>query len=135
LTSTALVAQSGTSTQGAPASGSSTRDGVYTAAQAEQGQALFTKQCAVCHGATLQGTGQNPPLVGDAFFKNWTGSTLADFYGMIQATMPATKPGSLTPDEVTQAIAFILQSNKFPAGNAELPNTADGMKTIHFDKP
>jgi hypothetical protein len=36
---------------------------------------------------------------------------------------------------VTQAIAFILQSNKFPAGNAELPNTADGMKTIHFDKP
>jgi mono/diheme cytochrome c family protein len=130
-----LAAQSGTSTSGTSTPGTSTRDGVYTAAQAEQGQTLFTQQCAVCHGATLQGTGQNPPLTGDAFLKNWTGSTLADFYGMIQATMPATKPGSLTPDQVTQAIAFILQSNKFPAGNTELPNTPDALKAIHFDKP
>jgi mono/diheme cytochrome c family protein len=116
-------------------SGASTRDGVYTAAQAEQGQALYTKQCAVCHGATLQGSGQNPPLTGDAFLKNWNGQTLADLYGMIQATMPATNPGSLTPDETAQVIAFILNSNKFPAGTTELANTPDSLKAIHIDKP
>ncbi|MFP5206763.1 MAG: c-type cytochrome, partial [Acidobacteriota bacterium] len=87
-------------------SGSSTRDGVYTSAQADQGHALYTKQCAMCHGATLAGSGQNPPLSGDAFMQNWEGQTLADLYGKIQATMPATVPGSLKPDEVTQVIAY-----------------------------
>lgn len=115
--------------------GSSTRDGVYTAAQADQGHALYTKQCAMCHGATLEGSGQNPPLSGDAFMQNWAGQTLADLYGKIQATMPAMAPGSLKPDEVTQAIAYILSGNKFPAGKTALPDSADKLQTIHIETP
>ena len=116
-------------------SGSSTRDGVYTSAQADQGHALYTKQCAMCHGATLEGSGQNPPLSGNAFMQNWAGQTLADLYGKIQATMPATVPGSLKPDEVAQVIAYILQQNKFPAGKADLPNSSDKLQTIHVEAP
>src|ERR1700721_1956122 len=37
-------------------------DGVYTAGQADRGKALYGKQCASCHGAGLDGSGQAPPL-------------------------------------------------------------------------
>src|SRR6266702_4416067 len=63
--------------------GSSTRDGVYTADQAQQGKAIYGKQCAMCHGAALLGVGQIAPLAGDDFMANWTGKTLADLYANI----------------------------------------------------
>lgn len=113
----------------------STRDGVYTDAQAEQGHALYTRQCSMCHGAKLQGMGQNPALTGQGFLQNWTGQTLADLYTQLHATMPATKPGSLQPDEVAQLIAYILSANHYPAGKTELPQTSDQLKAIHFDSP
>jgi mono/diheme cytochrome c family protein len=116
-------------------SAKSTRDGAYTHAQAEQGHALFTLQCATCHGAQLEGSGQNPPLKGQAFLNNWNGQTLADFYTQIQSTMPATKPGSLQPGEVSQLIAYILSANSYPAGTIELPDSADKLKEIQFDLP
>ena len=55
-------------------SGSSTRDGVYTGTQADEGQKVYTQKCAMCHGVTLAGNGQNPPLAGDQFMQNWTGA-------------------------------------------------------------
>lgn len=133
MTGAAVLAMA--STVGAAQSGSSTRDGVYTAAQANQGQALYTKQCAMCHGPGLEGSGQNPPLAGDAFMQNWAGQTLADLFGKIQATMPATAPGSLKPDAVTQAIAYILKENKFPAGKKPLPDSAEKLQNIHIETP
>lgn len=116
-------------------SGLSTRDGVYTDAQAEQGHALYTQQCLTCHGPQLQGKGQNPTLTGQAFLQNWTGGTVGDLATQIQATMPATKPGSLKPDEVAQLIAYILSANHYPAGKTELPKTPDELKAIRFDAP
>ena len=116
-------------------SGSSTRDGVYTSTQAEQGHALYTKQCAMCHGAALEGSGQNPPLSGDAFMQNWQGQTLGDLYAKIKATMPATTPGTLKSDEVAQVIAYILQGNKYPAGKTALPDAPEKLETIHIEAP
>lgn len=114
---------------------SSTRNGVYTDAQAQQGHALYTAQCALCHGPQLQGSGQNPPLTGPAFLHNWSGQTVADLYTQIKMTMPAIKPGSLQPDQVAQAIAYILSVNKYPAGNAPLPVSPDALKAIQIDPP
>ncbi len=116
-------------------SAGSTRDGVYSHAQAEQGHALYTQQCVMCHGAQLEGSGQNPPLTGQAFQQNWKGQTLADLYTQIQSTMPATKPGSLQPDQVSQLIAYILSANSFPAGTTDLPDSSDKLKAIQFDLP
>lgn len=115
--------------------GSSTRDGVYTTDQAQQGNTLYDKQCAMCHGAALQGVGQNPPLAGDDFLANWTGQTMADLYTKIRTTMPATAPGSLKPEETIQLLGYILSANTFPAGKTELPKELDSLKTIHIDKP
>ncbi len=116
-------------------SASSTRDGVYTNDQADRGQALYTKQCLMCHGAALEGSSQNPPLVGDQFLQNWTGQTVADVFIKIQATMPATRPGSLDPGEIAELLAYILRQNKFPAGQTALPQAMDQLQNIHIETP
>jgi len=116
-------------------SASSTRDGVYTADQAEQGHVLYTKQCALCHDAAQQSAGQIPPLTGDTFLQNWNGQTVADLYGKIQTTMPSTHPGSLKPDEVAQLVAYILSLNNYPAGKTPLPTKPESLQTIHIEMP
>jgi S-disulfanyl-L-cysteine oxidoreductase SoxD len=116
-------------------SGSSTRSGVYTADQAAQGQALYTQQCAMCHGATLAGSGQTPALAGPVFLHNWVGQTVGDLSSKLQATMPATNPGSLKPDQVSELVAFILKSNHYPAGNTKLPSDESSLAKIHFEAP
>ena len=113
----------------------STRDGVYTAEQAQQGKTLYAQQCTKCHGASLEGTGQNPPLTGDDFLNNWQGQTLADLFTRIRTTMPAIKPGSLTPAETSQLVAYILDANTFPSGKTELPADPGPLKAIHIDAP
>ncbi|HEX3940084.1 MAG TPA: c-type cytochrome [Acidobacteriaceae bacterium] len=124
----ALFAQAG-----APAA--STRDGVYTTAQAQQGKALYSDQCAMCHGDSLEGAGQSPPLSTDAFLGDWTGQTLGDLYTKIQSTMPATSPGTLKPDQTAQLIAYILSANQFPTGAKALPSDPSALKSIHIDAP
>ena len=110
---------------------STTQSGVYTADQAEQGKALYTSTaCAACHGAELAGAGQNPPLAGKVFLGNWTDETVADLFSKIETTMPATKPGSLKPEETAQIIAYILSANKFPAGNTALSTDSAKLKEI-----
>lgn len=116
-------------------SDTSTRDGVYTAAQADEGHTVYTQKCTTCHGPALAGNGQNPPLAGDQFLQNWTGQTLADLYNKIQATMPVTQPGSLKPKEIPELLAYILRENNYPAGKAELPQTVDQLQHIHMEMP
>ena len=41
---------------GAPAVGKGSRSGVYSAAQADVGARVYAMQCAMCHGARLEGT-------------------------------------------------------------------------------
>ena len=48
-------------------------DGVYTTEQAARGKALFTKECAACHGPELTGGESAPPLEGGGFISNWNG--------------------------------------------------------------
>jgi mono/diheme cytochrome c family protein len=113
----------------------STRDGVYTAEQAEQGKALYQKQCASCHGNALEGHGKNVPLTGDVFLKDWTDQTLADLFMKTNTTMPASSPGTMTPDETSQVLAYILSMNKFQPGKNPLPTDPDGLGAIQITKP
>jgi len=105
--------------------------GVYTAAQAGAGAAIFAAQCSVCHGSKLEG-GAGPQLAGPDFMAKWTGQTADDVRDIVATQMPLTSPGSLKPDEVVDVVSYILQQNKYPAGDA--PLTAAKMKSVKIAK-
>ena len=113
-----------------PAMAASTWDGIYSDEQAARGATRYQAVCAMCHGTDLQGNGEAPPLVG-RFMPDWEGTTLADLSEKIRETMPLFAPGSLSPGDTGDIIAFILKSNGFPAGSS-LPSGAV-LKSIRFD--
>jgi mono/diheme cytochrome c family protein len=95
-------------------------DGVYTEAQATRGAALFDKECAGCHGPGGEGGGMAPALIGAAFSANYNGQTVGDLFDRNRTTMPVGKEGQLSAQQIADITAFILQENKFPAGENEL---------------
>ena len=96
--------------------------GVYTTAQANRGEAVYQKRCASCHGAALAGNA-GPPLAGQDFLTIWNNQPVSDLFDKIHNTMPLDNPGTLTNPEVADVVAYILQTNKLPAGTAELTPT------------
>ena len=108
-------------------------DGVYTQAQADRGKALYAKECASCHGATLDGSGQVPPLAGKDFQGNWNGQTADDLLEKMQTSMPADQPGHLSREQNADILAFLLNSNAFPTGTKELPSDASALQKIRFE--
>jgi len=93
--------------------------GVYSAAQAARGKTLYEAQCLPCHGEMLEGV-VGPPLTGADFMMNWGGHPVSEVVQKIQGTMPQQAPGTLTPAQALDLTAYVLQTGKFPAGQAEL---------------
>ena len=108
-------------------------DGVYTADQAKRGGALYTDRCMMCHGDTLSGGEQAPPLAGGEFLSNWNGLTAGDLFERIRITMPANNPQSMNRETTTVILAFILSYNQFPAGRAELSTRTEVLKQIRIE--
>jgi cytochrome c len=108
-------------------------DGIFSAEQAKRGEQIYRKECASCHGDSLEGQGPTPPLAGDDFTSNWNGQTLKDLFDQIQTTMPADHPGKLSRQESTDLLAFLLSANKFPAGKTELSSDAESLGRIRFE--
>ena len=107
------------------------RDGVYTAAQATRGAALYQMRCLACHGPKLEGD-LGPPLAGTNFLGTWGPQTLSDLFDKIHDTMPYDAPGTLTDAQVADVVSYLLQSNQLPAGRAELAGGA-ALKQIAMD--
>ncbi len=102
----------------------SAQDGIFTQAQADRGKALYLDNCMSCHGDGLQGGEDSPPLSGQPFLKKWGGLSVGALYGFVNTQMPLGQPGSLGAAGSADIVAYILYSNKIPAGQNELP--ADG---------
>jgi len=115
---------------GAAQARSSIWDGAYTDAQADRGRTAYMQNCSRCHGATLMGTFEIPPLVG-RIMPYYSGSSLETFFDYIATAMPLDRPGSLSPATNADIVAYILKTNDVPSGSREL--TAAGSKTIQFD--
>ena len=113
----------------------SVNDGIYSADQATMGEAVYKEQCAACHGDNLEGSGPMPPLAGKDFLSNWQGKTLGDLFEKTQTSMPATAPGTLTPEQTAHVTAYMLSVSKYPAGSAALPDKMDDLKTVSIDEP
>jgi mono/diheme cytochrome c family protein len=112
---------------------SSVWDGVYSAEQAKRGEVLYGTECASCHGGKLEGKGQAPPLAGGEFTGNWNGMTLGDLFDKMQTSMPADQPGRLSGEQNAAILAYVLSTNKFPAGKTDLPKDAKQLEQIRFE--
>lgn len=107
-------------------------DGIYTAAQAKRGKALYAEHCEVCHGDKLQGIDMALPLTGDEFVNNWNRQRIAKLLDRMETLMPKTEPGSLKPQVYADTLAYILSYNSYPAGSKELPTKPSELVNVRF---
>ena len=84
--------------------------------QAAVGQTSYAQRCAGCHGATLSGGGEAPPLAGSAFVSSWGQRTTRDLFTQIRQTMPPDNPDALSANAYAAIVAFILKANGAQAG-------------------
>jgi mono/diheme cytochrome c family protein len=117
------------------AQGKTTLDGIYSDAQATRGEKVFAASCASCHGDDLSGGGQTPPLAGKEFNSDWNDLSMGDLYDRTHLSMPADKPGSLTPEQTVDVMAYLLKKGSFPAGQTDLPADTAALKAIKFSAP
>lgn len=111
----------------------SVRDGVYTAAQAERGRAVYVAQCEACHKADLRGEQMTPSLVGVSFAFRWNEKTLYDYLAGMRATMPQGEPGGLSDAAYVDVLAFILAENGYPTGDAMLVADVETLSAIRIE--
>jgi cytochrome c len=108
-------------------------DGVFTNEQSMRGDQAYSQNCASCHGTSLTGGESAPPLTGGEFSSNWYGLTLGDLFERIRTTMPADRPGRISREQDADILAYILNVNQFPAGEAELSGRTEILKQIRLE--
>ena len=99
----------------------STLDGVYTEPQARRGAQIYENICAKCHD-------QNEFM--EPLMQSWTGAPISMLLFEITALMPEDQPGSLEPGEYADVLAYILELNGLPPGQAELEPSDEVLKRI-----
>lgn len=94
----------------------------YTLEQAQKGQAIYFQYCAKCHGDDARGQSA-PSLVGAGIDQVYP--TAEKLYDFVSKMMPQDNPGSLTPEEYWNVVAYILNLNGVQPDNDPLgPETA-----------
>jgi cytochrome c len=81
--------------------------------QAEQvaaGRDVYTGQCAQCHGPN--GEGGTGPLVIGGGKRIATYASTDRLYDYVSRTMPFDEPGTLTPEQYWNVIAYLLDENE-----------------------
>jgi quinoprotein glucose dehydrogenase len=116
----------------AVAAAGSVKAGVYSEAQATRGEALYKENCAACHGEDLAGSGPMPALAGPDFLANW--KTVGDLFEKTHTSMPASAPGSLSEQQTSDILAFLLKKSNFPAGQSELSTDQTALMQIKIEK-
>jgi mono/diheme cytochrome c family protein len=107
-----------------------TQEGVFSPAQATRGAGLYAERCAACHGEKLEGS-IGPELAGAGFLGVWGGGQpLYGLFDKVAKTMPADSPGALSPIEVADIVAYMLQANQFRAGTGELGTTEAALRQV-----
>jgi mono/diheme cytochrome c family protein len=111
----------------------SINDGVYTEEQAKKGEGLYKEQCAACHGDNLEGAGPMPALAGKDFLTQWTGKSVGDLFEKTHTSMPATAPGSLTPEQAAEVTAYQLQKSGYKVGTTPLDTKMEALLQIKIE--
>jgi cytochrome c5 len=110
--------------------GATATPAIYTEVQAKRGEAIFREKCLTCHLESSWG----PPLRGDAFWSVWNRKPARPLYSTIISTMPLDSPGTLTPKDCLDLVAYILRLNGLPSGDREM-ESADQLNAIRLVRP
>jgi mono/diheme cytochrome c family protein len=102
----------------AVANGPSTKDGAFTAEQAERGKAVYDKSCVNCHQADFY----------RERLSRWQGKSVEQLFESVSTTMPADNVGALLTSEYVDVLAYIFSVTGSPAGTEEL--TSDNMGAV-----
>jgi mono/diheme cytochrome c family protein len=123
IVAAAIVTSSSAQAQTAPTR--TTFSGVYSEKQATAGKDIYGASCQGCHTEASH--------TGPVFQSSWIGKTLWDLFHYVRSEMPKTEPGSLTPEQYGQVVAYLLKLNAMPAGEADMPTDSVPLKEIRFD--
>jgi len=96
-----------------------TMDGVYTAAQAKRGEAVFGAVCSECH--------EPSDWTDSGFLARWNEDSVFRLWYYIFERMPHGNPMTLSRVQVTDALTYIFQLNGLPAGSQELGTDDDSI--------
>jgi mono/diheme cytochrome c family protein len=107
-------------------------DGVYTEAQAKRGEDLYGQYCASCHGTDLAGGEMAPGLTGGEFAANWNDLTLGDLFERMRISMPQNAPNSLSRQQNSDILAYMLLKASTPTGQEELPTATDALNQLKY---
>ncbi|MBZ5579306.1 MAG: PQQ-binding-like beta-propeller repeat protein [Acidobacteriia bacterium] len=110
-------------------------EALFTSAQAVAGKAAYQRNCANCHGASVDDGSAAPPLRGAAFLAKYAGKPAADLFTYVSTKMPAGNPGSLGGAEYAGIIAYVLQQNGFATGRKELASQAAALASVAIPAP
>jgi len=110
-------------------------DGIYTAAQADRGKAVFAMTCAGCHGDKGEGGTAGPTLTGPDFVNGYKDGSAGALLNKISQDMPSSAPGSLEAQQYADVFAYVLSMNKYPAGQTEAPKDAAALKDVKMAAP
>lgn len=107
----------------------------FSPEQVSLGAQIYAGACAVCHGAVLEG-GHDVPDLGNYFTARWANTPLDQLTGYISRAMPLMAPGTLSAQETTALVAFLLRQNGVNStGNTPLPADASQLAKFRFPTP
>lgn len=104
-----------------------TRSGVYTSAQATRGRDVYAGNCKSCHTPEFH--------TSPAFTAKWNRRALSELYVYIRDLMPKNEPGTLSPEENADVLAYMLRMNRMPAGPKDLPADSAALQSIRIETP
>ena len=84
---------------------------VTFASQVEAGAEAYATNCAICHGANLEGSTLGPLLSGFSWVRRWGTQTPTLLLGNIQASMPPGGNENITEEDYLNIVAHMLQVN------------------------
>jgi mono/diheme cytochrome c family protein len=112
-----------------------TKDKIYSSAQATRGEAIYMKLCDTCHdpAKVKPGVKGGPVLSGDVFLTKWDGKDLDELLDEIEMNMPNDGSAVLDDKQTADVTAYILKTNAMPDGASDLVKGA-GSKGITIAK-
>lgn len=124
-----LAACGGVAAEQAVSGTAATPAAAGSADQVATGQSLYGDNCASCHGASGEGKGGAPAVVGKGALpleprpgtkRAVEFKTVADVGAWVKANMPPKSAGTLSDDQYWAILAFDLKANGIDLGGKKL---------------